>query len=134
MAKYFAQGRLGTELGNAPLYGLWMLVKYSPLDNPELTGETLDFIISRIATLEGSDIDGVAEQVKTILAEKEENRVAQHLDARMKRLLESGPCQQNTQVIVGKPMARPRPANRQMPVFGIMLVEQLESGDYTGWV
>ena len=72
MASFFAQGRLGTELMNQPLYMLWLFVKHSQHGDPWLKGETLEVIIQQIAKLENKEVLEVKEQVLAILKEKEE--------------------------------------------------------------
>jgi hypothetical protein len=76
MAKFFAQGRLGTELFNLPLYALEMLVNHSPDGDPWLRGETLDVIIKRIAFLSGRDHAEVKEDVLHTLKKKHERAIA----------------------------------------------------------
>lgn len=67
MTSFFAQGRLGTELYNQPLYGLWMLVEHTPAGDPLMRGETFEVIKKRIVELSGltmEQVDRTAKQMR----------------------------------------------------------------------
>lgn len=75
MAAYFAQGRLGTELSLLPLYFFEMLVDHSPDGDPWLRGETLEFIIKRMAMLSERDYAEVKSEVTLKLKAKKEKAI-----------------------------------------------------------
>ena len=102
MAAYFAQGRLGTEISNLPLYGLWMLVEHSPHGDHWMKGGSLDAIIARIAKLEGSKVCDVNAEVRKLLAKK-----AADYYSRMENL-----------------------SYHEFPMVGSIIIDQLENGDY----
>jgi len=105
MAAYFAQGRLGTEIANLPLYGLWMLVEHSPHDDHWMKGGSLDAIIARIAKLEGSKVCDVNAEVRKLLAAKAEKHKIQE-----------------------------RVYNYAFPMGGSMILDALENGTYGEWL
>lgn len=70
MAAYFAQGRLGTEIANLPLDGLWMIVEHSPCGDHWMKGGSLVALIERIADLEGQPISIIDAKVRCMMAKK----------------------------------------------------------------
>lgn len=72
MASCFAQGRLGTELNNLPLWFLWKYINHTPIGDSLLEGESLDVIIKRIAKLSNTEIDKVEKEVKETIRKRRE--------------------------------------------------------------
>lgn len=74
MASFFALGRLGTEIYNQPLYGLWMLIEHTPAGDSLMHGETYEVIKKRIVELSGMDkeeVDFKAKIMREAKLEKE---------------------------------------------------------------
>ena len=77
MASCFAQGRLGTEINNAPLWFLWTTINHTPAGDSLLRGESLHVIIKRIAKLSDSNFKDVENEVKEILKNRIEKEQPQ---------------------------------------------------------
>jgi hypothetical protein len=75
MTAYFAQGRLGTELSLLPIWFFETLIDYSPDGDPWLKGETLIFMVKRMAFETNRDFHTVMTEVKARLTAKHEKAV-----------------------------------------------------------
>jgi len=107
MAAYFAQGRLGTEISNLSLHGLWMIVEHSPHNDHWMKGGSLHAIIARIAKLEGSKVCDV--------------------DAEVKKMRDKKAIDYSTQM---ENMSNNEWGMNEWGVLGSMVIQQLESGEW----